>query len=180
MPFITPSVLESELIKLELLTEQDFDDLYLIASDKLLWEQHPNPDRYKKEVFRNFFNGALENKSSYKLIDKTSYKVIGSSRYYDLNEEKSEIAIGYTFVGREFWGGKYNFAMKHLMLQYAFKFVENVIFHIGACNTRSQIAITRLGANKFEEREIAYYGENKAMNYIYRITKNEYNKLYQF
>ena len=47
--------LENENVKLVPLQETDFERLYDVASDPLIWEQHPNKDRYKREIFQTFF-----------------------------------------------------------------------------------------------------------------------------
>ena len=55
--------------------------LYAVASDPLIWEQHPIQDRYKKEeVFREFFREALESGGAFVAIDSKDGQVIGSSR----------------------------------------------------------------------------------------------------
>ncbi len=51
--------LENEFVKIQPLQESDFERLYAVACDPLIWEQHPNKDRYKREVFENFFKGAI-------------------------------------------------------------------------------------------------------------------------
>jgi RimJ/RimL family protein N-acetyltransferase len=165
-------VLENDLVRLEPLQETDFEELYAVASDPLIWEQHPNKDRWRREVFENFFKGAIESGGAFKIIDKFSGHIIGSTRFYKTGENNSEIAIGYTFFGRKYWGGKYNPAVKKLMMDHAFQFVDHVLFHIGAVNIRSQRAIERLGARKIAEEEIAYYGEPSKLNFIYRIDRH--------
>lgn len=164
--------LENETIKLVPLKETDFETLYKVASDPLIWEQHPNKDRWKREVFQNFFKGAMESGGAFLIYDAQTGEVIGSSRYYDLDERKKQIAIGYTFYARSHWGGKYNSAAKALMMNYAFKHVDSVLFHIGALNLRSQKAIEKLGAVKIDEQEIEYYGEESKLNFIYQIKKS--------
>ena len=57
------------------------------------------------------------------------------------------------------------------MLEHAFKYVNSVIFHIWENNLRSQMAITKLGAFKVKELEIAYYGEKPELNFIYQLDK---------
>lgn len=166
--------LENDIIKLIPIKIEDFEILYNVAKDPLIWEQHPNPDRYKKEIFEIYFKGAIESKSAFLVLDKTQNIVIGSSRFYDLNLESKTIAIGYTFLSKSHWGGKYNTALKTLMLNYAFQFVEKVIFHIGAFNIRSQTAIQRLGALKIGEEEMSYYGEEKKLNFLYQIEKKHW------
>ena len=167
---LTPT-LQNELVKLVPLQEEDFETLYKIASDPLIWEQHPNKNRWKKEVFQVFFQGALESKGAFVIYDAQTNQAIGSSRFYDFDKEKSQVSIGYTFYARSHWGGKYNPAVKQLMMAHAFRFIDQVIFHIGAQNIRSQKAIAKLGAIKIAEEEIAYFGEDSKLNFIYSIRK---------
>ncbi|WP_231425919.1 GNAT family N-acetyltransferase [Pedobacter sp. Leaf250] len=171
MNFDLQPTLENELITIVPLKADDFEKLYAVASDPLIWEQHPNKDRYKREVFENFFKGAMESNGAFIVFYKATGSVIGSSRYYELNEENNTVAVGYTFIGRDFWGKGHNAALKKLMLNYAFQFVNKVILHIGATNFRSQKATEKLGAVKTGEIEIAYYGEPIKWNFEYQIDK---------
>lgn len=166
-------ILENELLKIQPLKESDFEILYAVACDPLIWEQHPNKDRYKREVFEVFFKGAIESGGAFLVIDKQTGEAIGSSRFYDYNSENKSVLIGYTFFARSHWGSKYNPALKNLMLQYAFQFVDSVLFHIGANNIRSQKAIERLGASKIDELEVKYYGEESKLNFVFEIRKKE-------
>jgi N-acetyltransferase len=175
LDFSIQAILENEQLILYPLQESDFEDLYLVASDPKIWEQHPNKDRWKKEVFRNFFNGAMQSKGAFKIVDKVSGKIIGSTRYYDYNQKENHILIGYTFYATSCWGKGINLMVKKLMLDYIFQFVPKVQFHIGATNLRSQIAISRLGAEKIDEEEIAYFGEPSKLNFIYEITKDNWS-----
>lgn len=146
-----PTHLENEFVKLVPLAETDFEHLYQVASDPLIWEQHPNKDRYKKEVFQQFFDDAIKIKSAFLIIEKSSEKVIGSTRYYDYKADNSSIAIGYTFFAKAFWGGQFNRETKRLMIDYAFQFVDKIYFHIGAENIRSQKGTEKIGALKVNE-----------------------------
>jgi RimJ/RimL family protein N-acetyltransferase len=142
--------------------ESDFENLYIAAADPLIWEQHPTPDRYKNEVFKLFFEEAINSKMAFKIIDKTSNSIIGSTRFYDYKAENKSIAIGYTFLTRAYWGGEFNKAIKKLMLTHAFEYVNDVYFHIGITNIRSQKAIEKIGAKKlgevnFKGRELVYF-----------------------
>ena len=170
-----PQSLEDSLVKLVSLTENDFDAIYEVASDPLIWEQHPKRDRYKKEVFRDFFDGAVSSGTAFLIKDKLSGKVIGSTRYYDYKPADSSIAIGFTFLARECWGGLYNKSSKKLLLDYAFQFVDKVYFHIGATNIRSQLATTKIGATKVNEVLIDHQGE-KLLHYEYLVQKEDWEK----
>lgn len=169
---LQPEHLKTDLIELYPLQQSDFEDLYNVASDPLVWEQHPNKLRYQREVFQNFFEGAMQSKGAFLVRDTQTNEVVGSSRFYDYDENNHSILIGYTFIGRKFWGNGYNAALKKLMLDYAFQFVDKVYFHIGAQNFRSQKAIEKIGAQKIGEQEVEYFGEDSKLNYIYQINKS--------
>lgn len=168
---LQPQHLKNQLIQLFPLQEDDFEELYAVASDPLVWEQHPNKLRYQREVFQNFFEGAIQSKGAFLIRDVQTNEVVGSSRFYDFDEKDNSILIGYTFIGRQFWGKDYNASLKKLMLDYAFQYVYKVYFHIGAQNYRSQKAIEKIGAIKVGEQEVEYYGEDSKLNYIYQIKK---------
>jgi RimJ/RimL family protein N-acetyltransferase len=167
--------LENDIIKLVPISENDFDELFQVAADAAIWEQHPIKDRYKREVFQNFFNSAIASKGAFLVYDKIENKLIGSSRYYEYQPENKSIVIGFTFIAKEYWGKNYNRNLKALMLNYAFEFVDEVIFHIGANNIRSQKAIENIGGVKFFEEELAYPGETvSAKNFFYKISKKAF------
>lgn len=138
-------VLKCELLELRPLRETDFDDLFVVAADPLIWEQHPESDRYKEKRFRIFFREALESGGALVAIDNRDRRIIGSSRFHGYDREKSEIEIGWTFLARSHWGGRYNGEMKRLMLEHAFKSVKRVVFIIGPDNRRSQRAVEKIG-----------------------------------
>jgi len=158
--------LKGELLVLRPLRPEDFHDLYAVASDPLIWEQHPANDRYQKEVFKGFFREALESGGALIAIDSKDGRVIGSSRFHGYDEEKSEIEIGWTFLARSHWGGIYNREMKQLMLRHAFKFVNSVIFLVGPQNLRSQRAMEKIGGVRVGSRPDAAGRES----FVYRIT----------
>jgi RimJ/RimL family protein N-acetyltransferase len=137
--------LKGHLVELRPLRAEDFQGLYAIAADPLIWEQHPVKDRYKEEVFREFFGEALQSGGTLIVLDIRHGRVIGSSRFHGYDSEKSEIEIGWTFLARSYWGGVYNGEVKRLMLGHAFRFVNRVIFLVGPENLRSQRAVEKIG-----------------------------------
>ncbi len=139
-------ILEDEFLRLEILKPQDFEKLFAVASDPLIWEQHPAKNRFEEAVFRTFFDQAILERTSYLIKTKDDEQVIGSSRLYGYLPAYRALAVGFTFLARKFWGGKANMHLKKLMLNEAFKHVDTIYFHVGIENTRSQIAIKRLGA----------------------------------
>jgi RimJ/RimL family protein N-acetyltransferase len=145
MPFDLQPTLTGELLELRPLRRDDFEALYAAASDPLIWEQHPDPDRYTREVFQHYFDGAMQSGGAFAVIDRRTGKIVGSSRYHDFNEPAGEIEIGWTFLERAYWGGTYNREMKQLMLAHAFRFVRRVVFLVGPDNIRSQRAMEKIG-----------------------------------
>ncbi len=174
MNFSIQPTLENENMKLIPLWEDDFERLYEVASDFKIWEQHPNKDRYKREVFKTFFEGALQSKGAFLILDKVSNEIAGSTRFYDFDESDNSIFIGYTFYSTKFWGNGLNSQVKKLMLDYIFQFAEKVNFHVGAENYRSQKAMEKLGAIKKCEIEVAYFGEGIRKNFWYEISKSDW------
>ncbi|PSL23032.1 GNAT family N-acetyltransferase [Chitinophaga ginsengisoli] len=174
MTFDIQPILENERAILYPLREDDFDDVYAVASDPKIWEQHPNKERWKEDVFRTFFDGAIQSKGAFKIVDKATGRVAGSTRFYDYNEAENSICIGYTFYARAYWGEGFNHSVKRIMMDYIFQFVSKVYFHIGVNNIRSQISIGRLGAEKIAEMEVAYFGETSKQNFLYQISKEWY------
>jgi len=169
MPFELQPRIENPWIKLEPLAQSDFDALYSVASDPLIWEQHPNKNRYQRDIFATYFKGAIESGGAFCVIDNATGTLIGSSRYYDLDEAQRIVAVGYTFIARDHWGGHYNRALKTLMLDHAFQFVDRVIFHVGANNWRSRKAMEKLGGVHIGEAAVSYYGEQSHQNVVYKI-----------
>jgi N-acetyltransferase len=146
VPFDFQPTLVGETISLVPLKAEDLDALHAAASDPLIWEQHPEPTRYRRQVFEEgYFAGAVDSGSAFVVTDRSSHEIIGSSRYYDWNPETMEVAIGYTFLARSHWGGATNREMKQLMLDHAFRWAKVVWFHVGSSNLRSRKAMEKLG-----------------------------------
>jgi len=171
MPFDLQPHLKSEFIELRPLTPKDWDDLFAVASDSLIWEQHPESDRYKEGVFKVFFREALECGGAFVVIDAKTQQIIGSTRFFGYDPEKSEIEIGWTFLARRYWGGRYNAEMKRLLLDHAFKFVETVVFLVGEKNFRSQKAMEKIGASRIGLVTRAYGNHPPHLSVKYVIKK---------
>jgi len=170
MPFDLQPTLRGTLLELRPIRPDDFSALYAVASDPLIWEQHPEPDRYTEEVFRGFFRGALESGGGLIVTDTANRQVIGSSRYFGYDEARSEIEIGWSFLARSHWGGRYNREMKELMLRHAFQFVDSVVFLIGPENWRSRRALEKIGGVLIGSRPNGIGRESV----VYQITAKEF------
>jgi N-acetyltransferase len=137
--------LQGKLLELRPLRPDDYPELYAVASDPLIWEQHPAKERATESGFRAFFQKALDSSGALVAIDRKDGRVIGTSRFHDYVEERREVEIGYTFLARSHWGGAHNREMKELMLRHAFAFVDRVVFTVAPENFRSQRAVEKIG-----------------------------------
>ena len=173
MEFNFQPTLEDELVVAKPIQQSDFNALYAAANDPLIWEQHPNKNRYTLEGFTNYFEGAVKSEKAFLVRDAKTGEVIGSSRYSVIN---NEVSIGYTFFKRSHWQKGHNRSLKKLMVSHALQFVPAVYFYIGAVNKRSQDAIEKIGAKKIREEETAYYGEAPKLDYVYEIKKEDWEK----
>ncbi len=157
--------LEGGLVRLRPLRADDYDALHAVAADPLIWEQHPENNRHEPEVFRRFFAEAMERGGALAVLEAASGELIGSSRYHDYDGARSAVEIGWTFLARKYWGGRYNGEMKQLMMAHAFRYVDHVLFVIGPENRRSRRAVEKIGGTFLEMRPT-----ERGARCVYRIS----------
>lgn len=163
--------MKGELLDLRPLKREDFEPLFAAAGDPLIWELHPEKDRYTEPVFKHYFDGAIESGGAFAIIECKTGNIIGSSRYHHFKPDENEIEIGFTFLERKFWGGKYNRELKRLMVEHALRFVDRVVFAAGENNMRSRRALEKIGA-KFFKMEVRPARDGRPVPHaVYAITK---------
>lgn len=173
-------VLEGERFLLRPLTADDWSALYAVASDPAVWEQHPMQDRWRAEVFREFFDDALAKGGALAIIDKDTGNIIGSSRFQALKsaeddeEEQSSVEIGWTFLSPRYWGKGANREVKRLMVGHALENVERVDFRVGEANWRSRIALEKIGALQTRRTELAKHRGKRVLHLVYAITREDF------
>ncbi len=153
MSFDSQPILLGTLVNLRPLRPEDHRDLYAVASDPLIWEQHPVTNRHEAAVFREFFSESLQSGGALLATDAETQRVIGSSRFFGYQEDEAEVEIGWTFLARSHWGGRYNGDLKQLMLRHAFRFVDSVVLFVSPENTRSQRAVEKVGGVREPESD---------------------------
>ncbi|MGH7668163.1 MAG: GNAT family N-acetyltransferase [Gemmatimonadaceae bacterium] len=166
MPFELQPILTGKLLELRPMRAEDFDALFAVASDPLIWEQHPARDRYEEPRFRVLFEESMASGGALVALDLRDGRIIGSSRFHGHREEARDVEIGWTFLARSHWGGAYNGEMKRLMMRHAFRFVDRVVFLIGPENLRSQRAVEKLGGVRAGSRR----GADGHEHVVYEIT----------
>jgi RimJ/RimL family protein N-acetyltransferase len=167
MPFDGQPTLKGALVEVRPLRSEDYQDLYAVAADPLVWEQHPEANRHEEPVFREFFQESLASGGALLVTDARTRKVIGSSRFHGFSAEKREVEIGWTFLARSHWGGKYNGELKRLMLRHAFRFVDSVVLYVGPQNIRTQRAVEKVGG-------VLEPQPDAEGRFVYRITRGAF------
>lgn len=170
--------LTGERLLLRPLAAEDWDALFAVAADPLIWELHPAHDRWREPVFAEFFANALKFKGAVAVIDRASGSIVGSSRWQGHVErswpERSSVEIGWTYLARSHWGGAYNRELKRLMLAHALRFVERVDFQIGETNLRSRRAMEKIGGRLTEHTTEVEMADRTVRHVIYEITRESF------
>ncbi len=168
--------LAGRLVEVRPLKRDDFDELFRAASDPLIWEQHPEPTRYRRDVFEKFFQDAMDSGGAFAVVERATGRIIGSSRYANLREAdgRSEVEIGWTFLERKFWGGTYNRELKRLMIEHALKFVGRVVFVVGENNLRSQQALRKIGAELVGTADRP--AQDGTRNLLFAVTRDQWQR----
>lgn len=147
MEFELQPVLRGETLTLRPLQAEDREAIWEVSRDPLLWALHPDQTRYSPEGFARFFQSLLDSGTALAVVDTASGQIIGSSSYYDWDPAKREVAIGFTFLARAFWGGATNRELKQLMIAHAARWAGRIWFHVGKQNLRSRKAMEKIGAH---------------------------------
>ena len=169
-------VLEGERLTLRPLTEADWDALYAVASDRELWAVHPSHDRWQEPVFRAFFDDAMAKGGALAIVDRSTGAVIGSSRFQfcDRPEEDGALEIGWSFLARACWGKGYNAEFKRLMLAHAFRFVDRVVFRVGADNVISRKAMANIGGRLTGDSYVEERAGRPVEHVVFEITRESF------
>ena len=179
--------LAGDLLHLRPLRADDFEALFRVASDPRIWEQHPEPERCHEPVFRKFFRDALDSGGALVAVHAATGEIIGSSRYnwadlkvgpdddHGCGDHGDELEIGWSFLARGYWGGVYNREMKRLMLEYAFQFVDRVIFVVGVDNVRSRKAMLNIGGVLTDRRVAQALPAVRSESVIFEIAKDRWS-----
>lgn len=163
--------LEGPTLLLRPLRPDDWDTLYAVVSDPLVWEQHPIPDRWQEGVFRTYFADALAQGGALAATLRADHRIVGCSQFRPTPFDPNAVEIGWTFLARECWGSSTNHEMKRLMLHHAFGTVPRVLFRIGETNLRSRTALERIGGHLTELVEDSEYQGRPVRHVVYEISR---------
>ncbi|MEK6153976.1 GNAT family N-acetyltransferase [Flavobacteriaceae bacterium 3-367] len=149
--------LEGDLVLLRPLRAEDYQALFAVASDVSIWEQHPTKDRYTPAGFLPFFEESLNASGAMVIVDATSGEIIGSSRFKMIDEAEKIVEIGWTFLAKKYWGGRYNRAIKKLMVNHILEKGGTVVLYVDKTNIRSQRAVLKIGGRPMLDTDFKYH-----------------------
>jgi RimJ/RimL family protein N-acetyltransferase len=151
-PWIThPTILQGHTVDLLPLEKEHFEELYLAASDKKLWELIPI-DCSIREKFMAAYTTALEEREKgnhypFIIYHKEARQIIGSTRLFDIHPNDKKLEIGWTWIIEKYWGTTVNVECKLLLLTYCFDILQarRVQIKTDQNNIRSRKAIEKIG-----------------------------------
>jgi RimJ/RimL family protein N-acetyltransferase len=114
-----------------------------------LTQQPPrDEDEARAQILAALAARARGERLAYAQIDAASGQFIGTTSLYEVNPATRSIAIGHTWLGRNWWRTGHNTDSKLTLLTHAFDTLgaARVVWHTDIRNERSQAAIERLGA----------------------------------
>lgn len=146
-----PVILKGETVELIPLEKEHFEELYIAASDKKLWEL-TTMDGSKRETFDALYDFSLTerekgNQYPFVIYHKATNKIIGSTRLFEIYPLDKKLEIGWTWIVTKYWGTEINFECKLLLLNFCFETLKTrrVQIKTDTTNLRSRKAIEKIG-----------------------------------
>ncbi|MCX4782936.1 GNAT family N-acetyltransferase [Streptomyces sp. NBC_01264] len=148
----SPITLTGRHVRLEPLTRSHLPDLYEAGGrDEEVWRWQGGPAPRTREELGARLDAVLEGDYlPFAVVHLESGKAIGWTTYLDISPDHERLEIGWTWYGRAYWRSAVNTEAKLLLLTHAFEDLGmgRVQLKTDHLNTRSQAAITRLGAHR--------------------------------
>ncbi len=140
MDFDRQPTLQGPKFQMRPLQASDREAFLAVASDPLIWEEHPEPDRATPEKLERFFADALASGGAL-AVTTADGELVGGSRFEPPDEAGSRILIDNTFLARAYWAPEDYIEVKGLLFDHAFTTFEAVELRIGADNARTRGAV---------------------------------------
>lgn len=149
---ITPIIMEGERVKLLPLDESHIDGLFAAGTDPRIWEVSMKPILSRSDAER-FVGQALDEQDQgnglpFAVWDHQLQAIVGSTRLFDISAAHRQLEIGHTWYQPSVWRSRVNTECKYLLLRHCFETLGTIRVQLKTDlrNTRSQAAISRLGA----------------------------------
>jgi N-acetyltransferase len=133
-------ILQGSKFRLRPLQASDLDAFIAVASDPLIWEEHPESDRAIPEKVKRFFAEALDSGGAL-VVTTTDGEVVGSSRFEQPDGADDRILIDHTFLARSCWSPADYTEVKGLIFDHAFTAFDTIELRVGVDNGRTRKAL---------------------------------------
>lgn len=148
-----PAPMAGPLVSLEPLSLDHVDELYGATRDPDVWTWLSSPQPASRHDLARIVGAALQHpddRVAWAQIDTATGRAVGTTSFYWINPQHRSLAIGHTFLGKDWWGSGINAEAKLFLLRRAFETLgaRRVLFRADSRNVRSQEAIERLGATR--------------------------------
>jgi len=145
-------VLETSMVRVRVLLQEDRTELEKLTGNKSLWKFFPS-DLFDGKDLKMWIEQALQQfklrqKIPFVIVDKKLNRLIGCTSYGNISEIDQRLEIGWTWLGKDFQGKGFNPHCKFLLLRHAFELLdfERVEFKTDVLNQQSRNALRKIGA----------------------------------
>jgi N-acetyltransferase len=184
MLFEKEIILEDDNVLLRPVSPGDIDGFRKIFFNNDIW-QHTVSKINTEEELKQFIETApinITNKVLYTftIIDKNSGEIAGTSSFGNYSENDSCVEIGWSYLGKDFWGTNINTHAKYNLLRYAFEALDlhRVEFKTDDANPRSGRALLKIGCTKegvLRSKNLLHNGRRRDTAY-YSILSSEWQE----
>jgi RimJ/RimL family protein N-acetyltransferase len=148
----SPPTLEGRIVRLEPLTPEHEEALWLASRDPETWRWLNIVQPQTRPEWSAFVEQALAASAAgteIPLVTIRHERVVGSTRFLALRPEHRTVEIGWTWLHPSAWGTGANIEAKLLQMSHAFEAwgCRRVEFKTDAMNERSRRALEALGAS---------------------------------
>ncbi|HEX7744056.1 MAG TPA: bifunctional pyridoxamine 5'-phosphate oxidase family protein/GNAT family N-acetyltransferase [Micromonosporaceae bacterium] len=154
-PWLTPAPMRGARVVLEPLDRSHAADLFSAVDDADVWRHLSGRRPDGPAAMAAIIDAALAAHHRGVRVPwvqrcAVTGAVIGTTSYYEPDEGRRSLSIGYTWLGRPWWRTGVNTEAKLLLLTRAFDELGavRVVWHTDIRNERSQRAVERLGARR--------------------------------
>lgn len=151
---IAAATLQNEHVLLRPVREADRASWREIAMDPEIWRYFVV--RVETDAdFDAFFDTALADtqarrRVAYHIADKPAGRAAGTMSFFNMAEQDGRLEIGWSWLGRDFWGRGINRWAKFLMLEHAFERMgaQRVEFKTDRLNVQARHGLRNIGARE--------------------------------
>ena len=145
-------ILQTDRVILRPIVLEDYNAFKKLTSDESMWLYFTSdlsvPSELKKWVDQAVSDLDKGTRIAFTMMDKSSNKVVGSTSIGNISARDRRAEIGWTWLGKEYWGSGINDDAKHLLVNYVLETLdfERVEFKTDVLNMPARGALRRIGA----------------------------------